>query len=316
MDIEVPETVAEFGAAAATAFGGPEAGAAWGGARDARIALMERAERLGLDDLNIGSRIDDTLAAGFVAREGGRVAAPIPLPAMLTARAAEREGIVAAIGNAAPGEYFVDHADLFDEIATVAVNGELFRAMKVAAPKRSRPLAPFAGRVRIAQSTGLSASAWPAHELFSAFSTLGALEVAVDLTARYINERHQFGRPIARFQAVSHRLAAAVVAVQAMVEVCLYMAWRYATSPESRLVDALVLRRLHIESTRTVMRNCHQAHGAIGFCDEYPLSVFSRFVTFQQFVPLDFESTGETLSHHISELPSLYPSDGIRTGKL
>lgn len=62
-------------------------------------------------------------------------------------------------------------------------------------------------------------------QLLAAAEQLGVLEKAVELTASYVTERHQFGRPLGSFQAVSQRLADAWIAAQGLRLTLWQAAW-------------------------------------------------------------------------------------------
>jgi acyl-CoA dehydrogenase len=103
----------------------------------------------------------------------------------------------------------------------------------------------------------------------------GALSAMSQLTIDYTNERRQFGRPVARFQAVQHHLVAvAEAAVRAS------MAADVATRAMEEGGDCwfevaaarLVVDAAAVEATRSA----HQAHGAMGVAREYPLQQLSR----------------------------------------
>jgi hypothetical protein len=97
----------------------------------------------------------------------------------------------------------------------------------------------------------------------------GAGRTMLDLARSHALERMQFGRPIARFQAVRHRLADALVALEAL-EAALAAA-REQPSPETAaLAKALAGRSVH-----TVARHCQQVLAGIGFTMEHP---FHRFL--------------------------------------
>jgi alkylation response protein AidB-like acyl-CoA dehydrogenase len=91
----------------------------------------------------------------------------------------------------------------------------------------------------------------------------------LDLARGHALERMQFGRPIARFQAVRHRLADALVAVEAL-EAALAAA-REQPSPETAALAKAVAGR----SAHTVARHCQQVLAGIGFTMEHP---FHRFL--------------------------------------
>ncbi len=63
----------------------------------------------------------------------------------------------------------------------------------------------------------------------AAAQLLGASERALEMSVEYAKVRRQFGHPIGSFQAVKHRLADALVDVEAMRSSAYYAAWCLAT---------------------------------------------------------------------------------------
>ena len=57
---------------------------------------------------------------------------------------------------------------------------------------------------------------------------VGVCEAALEMTTDYIQERKQFGQPIAMFQSVGHRAADAFIDVQAIRLTTLQACWRIA----------------------------------------------------------------------------------------
>jgi acyl-CoA dehydrogenase len=112
--------------------------------------------------------------------------------------------------------------------------------------------------------------------LFRAAQMVGAMEAALALSTRYANDRVQFGRPIARFQAIQQQLAllaeqtaAASVAVESAA---LAVA---AGRPSSALAVAAAKIRTG-EAAGKVAEIAHQVHGAIGFTHEHSLHRLTR----------------------------------------
>lgn len=91
----------------------------------------------------------------------------------------------------------------------------------------------------------------------------------LDLARTHAMERVQFGRPIARFQAVRHRLADALVAVESL-EAALTAAREEPNSDTAALAKAIAGRTAH-----TVARHCQQVLAGIGFTTEH---AFHRFL--------------------------------------
>lgn len=97
------------------------------------------------------------------------------------------------------------------------------------------------------------------HEL------LGVAQEALDVAARHVTDRIQFGRPIAAFQTVRHRLTEVYVAV-ASARAALGAAW---TSEEPVAADAA--KALAGRAALLAGKHCLQVTGAIGFTWEYEL---------------------------------------------
>lgn len=110
--------------------------------------------------------------------------------------------------------------------------------------------------------------------LARAVAGAGCLSRLLELSLDYANEREQFGRPIARFQAIQHSLA--VMAGEAAA----------AGRAADAAVDALDGGRFELEvavaksrvgeAAGIVAEIAHQVHGAMGYTHEHQLHHFTR----------------------------------------
>ncbi len=103
----------------------------------------------------------------------------------------------------------------------------------------------------------------------------GAMQAALDLSITYAQDRVQFGRPLARFQAIQHELAVAAEQAAAANTACdLVLAAVGTSGLNSERVEALLQAASIVtgQAIGTVHRVSHQVHGAIGFTQEYFLS--------------------------------------------
>lgn len=102
----------------------------------------------------------------------------------------------------------------------------------------------------------------------------GALDAALGQSVAYANERRQFGRPLAGFQAVQQSLA--TFACEAAAANCAAIGAAQALDRgEARFeVAAAKLRANEAVGVGTAI--AHQLHGAIGFTREYPLHQITR----------------------------------------
>jgi alkylation response protein AidB-like acyl-CoA dehydrogenase len=97
----------------------------------------------------------------------------------------------------------------------------------------------------------------------------GLMAAALAATVTYTTERKQFGRPIATFQALRHRLAEA----QVVINGAYWMTMKAAVSQDPG--DA-ALAALHAqEAARRVTYDFHQFLGAMGMTLEHPLHLWT-----------------------------------------
>lgn len=92
---------------------------------------------------------------------------------------------------------------------------------------------------------------------------IGACRTMLELARTHALERIQFGVPISSFQAVRHRLAEALVAIEAAAAAC-DGAWADATP-----FTAMVAKATAGRTTRTVARHCQQVLAGVGFTAEH-----------------------------------------------
>jgi alkylation response protein AidB-like acyl-CoA dehydrogenase len=109
-----------------------------------------------------------------------------------------------------------------------------------------------------------------AHEL------VGASRAMLDLAREHALERVQFGKPIAAFQAVRHRLAEALVYIEA-ADALVDDAWDDGGADYAAMAKAFAGR-----SAFVVAKHCQQVLAGIGFTAEHP---FHRY--FKRVLELD-----------------------------
>jgi len=103
----------------------------------------------------------------------------------------------------------------------------------------------------------------------------GALEKILEQSVQYALDRSQFGRPIAKFQAVQHNLAilagevaAASAAADAAAEAC--------AGPQIAIGEVAIAKVRGGEAAGTGAAIAHQVHGAMGFTYEHSLHHATR----------------------------------------
>jgi short/branched chain acyl-CoA dehydrogenase len=104
---------------------------------------------------------------------------------------------------------------------------------------------------------------------------LGLAQGAYDLATAYAREREQFGKPIARFQAVQFALADMAVEIEAARGLVYRVAWLKDQGREFAK-EAAIAKLYTGELSKRVVDKALQIHGGYGFMDEYAISRLYR----------------------------------------
>lgn len=106
----------------------------------------------------------------------------------------------------------------------------------------------------------------------------GATERALDLATVHVGERHQFGRPIGKFQAVQEliaRSAGHLVAAKAAASHAATVIDEHGFGSAEAKAAVAVAKIQAGRAAVSVARDVHQAHGAIGFTLDHQLRHFT-----------------------------------------
>ncbi len=99
---------------------------------------------------------------------------------------------------------------------------------------------------------------------------LGTGRAMLDLARSHVLDRVQFGRPLASFQAVRHRLAETLVALDG-AEATLVAATAASTAEAGDELSALLAKAAAGHAALTAARHCQQVLGGMGFTAEHGL---------------------------------------------
>lgn len=105
---------------------------------------------------------------------------------------------------------------------------------------------------------------------------VGLGQAMLDLTVGYVQERHQFGKPIGSFQAVKHHLADAALALEFARPAVWRAAWSVAHDEPTRTRDVSMAKAMASDAAELVGRKALQCHGAIGYTVEADLQLFLK----------------------------------------
>jgi acyl-CoA dehydrogenase len=105
------------------------------------------------------------------------------------------------------------------------------------------------------------------ERLAMALGAVGAMRLAWERTAQFARERHTFGRPLAKHQAIRHKLADLATSVYTCRCVT-YDALRRFVAGEEPLREVTMAKLLTQRACNELMDACLQIHGGAGYMQE------------------------------------------------
>lgn len=137
----------------------------------------------------------------------------------------------------------------------------------------NKQLVPAAHVIRQPEAAGHSELVWEGA-LLRAQQMAGAMQRVLDMTITYALEREQFGRAIAKFQAIQQQIAEQ--AGQTASAAAAAEAAALASSHTAAFAPIAMAKIRASESAGQVCAIAHQVHGAMGFTHEHMLHLSSR----------------------------------------
>ncbi|MBC5811448.1 MAG: acyl-CoA dehydrogenase family protein [Candidatus Eremiobacteraeota bacterium] len=105
--------------------------------------------------------------------------------------------------------------------------------------------------------------------------SVGLAMGAFDESLAYAQARHQFGKPISKFQAIQFKLADMLCQIEHAKLMVLKAAWEKDRG-EDFVMSASLAKLFSGEMSHRVVNEAVQIHGGYGFMDEYPVSRMYR----------------------------------------
>lgn len=102
----------------------------------------------------------------------------------------------------------------------------------------------------------------------ASFEATGAAEACLEMARDYAMERQIFGRSLASFQAIKHKLADLAVAIELARSSCYYAAWAVDAAPHELAAAASAAKLLSAKAFEFGARENLQVHGGIGYTFE------------------------------------------------
>ncbi len=105
---------------------------------------------------------------------------------------------------------------------------------------------------------------------------VGGAQKVLEMSTEYAKTRHQFGKPIGIYQAVSHKLADMLVLSESGRSATYYAAWAVEADAPDRSLAASMAKAYVSDAYRKVAGDGIQVHGGIGFTWEHDMHLFFK----------------------------------------
>tara|TARA_Y100000590_G_scaffold10122_2_gene12462 strand:- start:10030 stop:11139 length:1110 start_codon:yes stop_codon:yes gene_type:complete len=109
-----------------------------------------------------------------------------------------------------------------------------------------------------------------------AFEQLGGAEACMEMAKEYAMGRFAFGRPIASFQAIKHKIADMYIAVELARSNCYFGAWALSTNAPELPTAAATSRVSASKAFYECSKENIQTHGGMGFTWEFDCHLYYR----------------------------------------
>ena len=130
----------------------------------------------------------------------------------------------------------------------------------------------------------------------TAARSIGAAEGALQVAVEYANEREQFGRPIARFQAIRFKIATMATEIEAARQLMHYVC-NEIDSGRRCDKEAAMVKYFAAEMSERVTSEALQILGGAGYTTHYPVERYWRDARLTKI----FEGTSEIMQRIISD---------------
>lgn len=113
------------------------------------------------------------------------------------------------------------------------------------------------------------------ERLVAGISGVAGAQHCLELTLKYISEREAFGRPIAKFQTLRHRLVDLATEIEATRQLVHYASWLYSKGVMA-VKECSMAKLKATELGKIVADECLQCFGGYGYMEEYPVARMYR----------------------------------------
>lgn len=198
--------------------------------------------------------------------------AALPDRPATTLRGGRLTGTKVAVPYAGTAEWILVTADT--GVVVVSATADGVQATKTPTSNGSDEYVVTFSDVVVAEEDVLAGEVRRVNQLtlaaLGAFAS-GLVAGALRLTADYVANRHQFGRPLSTFQTVAAQLAEVYIASRTLDLAATSVVWRLSDGRDAD-EDLDILAYWLTSQAPPVMQTCHHLHGGMGMDITYPMN--------------------------------------------
>lgn len=216
-------------------------------------------------------------------------------------------GTKSVVQHGAQADYWIVPARLAGEVALFVVargaNGVDVRDYRTIDGQRAATLKFDATPARRLGDESIGAATWERIADYATFllcaEAVGAIDALTSATVEYTKTRQQFGVPIARFQALQHRMADMLIHAEQARSITYLAAARYSSESPDERRRAISAAKVRVgQAARYVGQQAVQLHGGMGVTNEVAAAhLFKRLSI--------IETTLGDVDHHLERFAAL-----------
>lgn len=113
------------------------------------------------------------------------------------------------------------------------------------------------------------------ERLTVAILSIGGAQAILDSTIQYMHERSTFGKPIAKYQVLRHKIATLATELEACRQMVYHTSWLFKEG-EFAVKECSMCKAKATELQKQIADECLQMFGGYGFMEEYPIAAAYR----------------------------------------
>ena len=145
--------------------------------------------------------------------------------------------------------------------------------------------------------------------LAAAIQMVGIAAASLDMAVAYAKQRTQFDRPIGAFQAIKHKFADMLVALEGARSAAYYASWALAEDDSAAALAVSMAKATCADACRLICNDVLQIHGGVGFTWGYDVHFYLKRGKLLEYAFGDASFHRERVAHIVLDDSDSGPAD-------